>query len=139
MLGDDIGSAGWPTCGEIDIMETIGSDPSTLHGSMHGPGYSGGSPLTASTKLADSAKLSDDFHLYSVEWAPNSVKFYLDSTLYETRTPADIPAGTQWVYNHPFFIILNLAVGGQWPGSPDQSTPFPAQMLVDYVHVYQAN
>jgi beta-glucanase (GH16 family) len=140
MLGDNIGdpSIGWPTCGEIDIMETIGSDSATLHGSLHGPGYSGGSPLTAVTKLPSGAKLSDDFHLFAVEWAPDSVKFFLDDALYETRTPADIPAGTKWVYNHPFFIILNVAVGGQWPGSPDQSTPLPAQMLVDYVRVYKA-
>ena len=139
MLGDNIGNVNWPECGEIDIMETIGSDPTTLHGSMHGPGYSGGSPLTASTKLPDTAKLSDDFHTYAVEWAPNSVKFYLDTALYQSRTPTDIPSGAHWVYNHPFFMILNLAVGGQWPGSPDQSTPIPAQMLVDYVRVYQPN
>jgi beta-glucanase (GH16 family) len=138
MLGDDIASANWPNCGEIDIMEAIGSDPTTLHGSLHGPGYSGGSPLTATTRLPNQAKLSDDFHTYAVEWAPNSVKFFLDSTLYQTRTPADLPAGSKWVYNHSFFMILNVAVGGQWPGSPDASTTFPARMLVDYVRVYEA-
>ena len=139
MLGDDIASANWPNCGEIDIMEAIGSDPTTLHGSLHGPGYSGGSPLTATTRLPNQAKLSDDFHTYAVEWAPNSVKFFLDSSLYQTRTPADLPAGSKWVYNHGFFMILNVAVGGQWPGSPDASTAFPARMLVDYVRVYQSN
>ncbi len=139
MLGDNIGSARWPTCGEIDIMEAIGSDPATLHGSLHGPGYSGGSPLTGTTKLPNGAKLSDDFHTYAVEWTPTSVKFFLDTTLYETRTPADVPQGSKWVYDHPFFIILNVAVGGQWPGSPDGTTPLPAQMLVDYVRVYKAN
>ncbi len=140
MLGDNIGdpNIGWPNCGEIDIMEIIGSEPGTLHGSMHGPGYSGGAPLTASTKLTNVANLSDDFHTYAVEWAPDSVKFFIDTTLYETRTPADIPAGTGWVFNHPFFLILNVAVGGQWPGSPDASTQFPAQMLVDYVRVFKA-
>jgi beta-glucanase (GH16 family) len=141
MLGDNVGdpSVGWPACGEIDIMEIIGNDSTTLHGSLHGPGYSGGSPLTAATKLPSSAKLSDDFHRYSVEWAPDSVKFYLDDALYETRTPADTPPGTKWVYDHPFFIVLNLAVGGQWPGSPDSGTAFPAQMLVDYVRVFKAS
>jgi beta-glucanase (GH16 family) len=139
MLGDNISVVSWPTCGELDIMETIGSDPATLHGSMHGPGYSGASPLTASTKLASGANLSDDFHTYSIEWAPDVVRFYLDSNLYETRTPADMPPGAIWVYNRPFFIILNVAVGGQWPGSPDATTTFPAQMLVDYVRVYSAS
>jgi hypothetical protein len=108
-------------------------------GSLHGPGYSGGSPLTASTKLPDMAKLSDDFHTYAVEWAPDSVKFYLDTAMYESRTPTDTPPGTGWAFNHPFYMILNVAVGGQWPGSPDESTPIPAQMLVDYVRVYAAN
>ncbi len=139
MLGDNIASAPWPACGEIDIMETVGSDIQTNHGSMHGPGYSGGSPLTATVQLPGAPKLSDDFHVYAVEWAPNSVKFFVDTTLYETRTPADIPPGTEWVYNHPFFILLNLAVGGTWPGDPDGSTQFPAQMLVDYVRVYEPN
>lgn len=141
MLGDNIGNPniGWPNCGEIDIMEIIGSEPNVLHGSMHGPGYSGGAPLTASTKLPNAANLSDGFHTYAVEWAPDSVKFFVDTTLYETRTPADIPPGTGWVFNHPFFLILNVAVGGQWPGSPDAATQFPAQMAVDYVRVYKAN
>jgi beta-glucanase (GH16 family) len=139
MLGDNIGSVGWPTCGEIDIMETVGSDITTNHGSMHGPGYSGGSPLTATIQLPGDVKLSDDFHIYAVEWAPDAVRFYVDATLYETRTPADIPPGTEWVYNHPFFLLLNVAVGGTWPGSPDASTHFPAQMAVDYVRVYTAN
>jgi len=138
MLGDNISVVSWPTCGELDIMETIGSDPKTLHGSMHGPGYSGASPLTASTTLPNGANLSDDFHLYAIEWEPDVVRFYLDTTLYETRTPADMPDGGVWVYDRPFFIILNVAVGGQWPGSPDATTPFPAQMLVDYVRAYSA-
>jgi beta-glucanase (GH16 family) len=138
MLGDNIGMVNWPRCGEIDIMETVGSDVQTNHGSMHGPGYSGGSPLTATISLPGGVKLSDDFHTYAVEWAPNVVRFYVDTTLYETRTPADIPQGSEWVYNHPFFMLLNLAVGGQWPGSPDASSHFPAQMLVDYVRVYTA-
>jgi beta-glucanase (GH16 family) len=138
MLGDNISVVNWPTCGELDIMETIGSDSATLHGSMHGPGYSGANPLTASTTLPSGAKLSDDFHIYSIEWGPDVVRFYLDSVLYETRTPADMPEGGVWVYDRPFFIILNVAVGGQWPGSPDASTAFPVKMLVDYVHVYNA-
>ncbi len=137
MLGNDIGTAGWPTCGEIDIMENIGKEPGTVHGSMHGPGYSGGNPLTASYVLPGGAKLADDFHLYAVEWETGVVRFYIDTTLYETRTPADVPAGKKWVYDHPFFMLLNVAVGGGWPGDPDGTTVFPQTMLVDYVRVYQ--
>ena len=137
MLGNDIGTASWPTCGEIDIMENIGKEPGTLHGSMHGPGYSGGNPLTATTVLPGGAKLADDFHIYAVEWETGVVRFYLDSTLYETRTPADVPAGKKWVYDHPFFMLLNVAVGGGWPGDPDATTVFPQTMMVDYVRVYQ--
>jgi beta-glucanase (GH16 family) len=133
-LGDNIGSLGWPTCGELDIMEAV-RDFTINHGSAHGPGYSGGNPLTATYKLP-SGSLSDDFHVYAIEWEPNQVRWYVDNTLYETRTPADLPAGTSWVYDHPFFLLLNLAVGGNFPGPPDASTVFPATMTVDYVRVY---
>ena len=135
MLGNDISNVSWPRCGEIDIMENVGKQPATNHGSLHGPGYSGGNPLTASTSIQSGA-LADDFHIYAVEWAPNVVKFFLDDTLYETRTPADVPSGDKWVYDHPFFIILNVAVGGGFPGNPDSSTTFPQTMKVDYVRVY---
>jgi beta-glucanase (GH16 family) len=135
MLGNDIGTNGWPACGEIDIMENIGSEPSTVHGSMHGPGYSGANALTASFTLS-SGHFSDDFHVFAIEWESNVVRFYVDNTLYETRTPSDLPSGARWVFDHPFFILLNVAVGGNWPGSPDQTTVFPQTMLVDYVRVY---
>jgi beta-glucanase (GH16 family) len=138
MLGDNINTSGvgWPTCGEIDVMENIGKEPGTVHGSMHGPGYSGGHALTAAYVLPGGAALADDFHVYAIEWDVGVVRFYLDSTLYETRTPADVPAGTTWVYDHPFFLLLNVAVGGSWPGNPDATTVFPQTMLVDYVRVY---
>jgi beta-glucanase (GH16 family) len=136
MLGANIGQVPWPACGEIDIMENIGREPSTVHGSMHGPGYSGGNPLTGVYTLPTGQRFADDFHVFAVEWEPNVVRFYVDNALYETRTPADLPAGTHWVYEHPFFLLLNVAVGGDWPGSPDQSSVFPQTMLVDYVRVY---
>jgi beta-glucanase (GH16 family) len=136
MLGNNIGSVGWPTCGEIDIMENVGKEPSTVHGSMHGPGYSGGNPLTGSYALGNGAKFADDFHVFAVEWEQNVARFYVDDNLYETRTPSDVPAGHVWVYDHPFYIILNVAVGGTWPGSPDGTTQFPQTMTVDYVRVY---
>jgi beta-glucanase (GH16 family) len=135
MLGNNIGQIGWPACGEVDIMENIGKEPAVVHGSMHGPGYFGSNGLTASYSLP-SGKFSDDFHVFAVEWEPSIVRFYVDGNLYETRTPVDLPAGKTWVYDHPFFLLLNVAVGGDWPGSPDQTTVFPQTMLVDYVRVY---
>ncbi|MCU1267820.1 MAG: Hydrolase [Acidobacteria bacterium] len=137
MLGDNIDSAGWPTCGEIDIMENIGREPAIVHGTIHGPGYSGGSGITASYSLSAPQRFADDYHTYAVEWEPNVIRFYVDGLLYRTRTPADLPAGRQWVFNHPFFIILNVAVGGGFPGNPDATTTFPQLMKVDYVRVYQ--
>jgi beta-glucanase (GH16 family) len=136
MLGNNIGTVSWPRSGEVDIMENIGKEPSTIHGTIHGPGYSGANGIGSPYSLA-SGKFSDDYHLFAVEWQPNVIRFYVDNQLYATRTPADLPAGTTWVYDHPFFIILNVAVGGSWPGNPDNTTVFPETMLVDYVRVYQ--
>jgi beta-glucanase (GH16 family) len=137
MLGNDISTSGWPTCGEMDIMENIGREPSTVHGTMHGPGYSGGNGISAAYSLPAGKNFSDDFHTFAVEWEPNVARFYVDGILYKTRTPADLPAGAKWVFDHPFFILLNVAVGGTWPGSPDSTTTFPQTMQVDYVRVYQ--
>jgi beta-glucanase (GH16 family) len=138
MLGDNFDTAGWPQCGEIDIMEVRGTQPFKNGGSLHGPGYSGMHPLSGSYSLPDSGpKLSDDFHIYAIEWETNVVRFYVDDNLYETHTPADIPADAgPWVYDHPFFILINVAVGGTYPGLPD-GTVFPQTMLVDYVRVYE--
>ena len=137
MLGDNIDTAHWPNCGEIDVMENIGKEPSIVHGTFHGPGYSGGGGITATYALPNGQKFSDAFHTFAVEWEPNVMRFYVDGLLYKTRTPADLPAGTAWVFDHPFFIILNVAVGGGFPGNPDASTVFPQRMAVDYVRVYQ--
>jgi beta-glucanase (GH16 family) len=137
MLGDNIGQVGWPQCGEIDTMENIGKEPSIIHGSIHGPGYTGGTGVGTSYTLPNGARFADDFHVFAVEWQPNVVRFYVDSALYATDTPSSLPAGSTWVFDHPFFILLNVAVGGDWPGAPDSTTVFPQQMLVDYVRVYQ--
>jgi beta-glucanase (GH16 family) len=137
-LGNNIGSAGWPTCGEIDIMENVGKQPAINHGSLHGPGYSGGKALTGQI-TSDAGALGDDFHVYDIEWAPDVVRFYLDGALYETRTNASVPAGDKWVYDHPFFVILNVAVGGLFPGNPDATSTFPQTMKVDYVRVYKSD
>jgi beta-glucanase (GH16 family) len=137
MLGNNIGSIGWPKCGEVDIMENIGKEPGTVHGSLHGPGTaSNTSDATAPFRLPAGQNFSDDFHLYAVEWEPATVRFYVDENLYATFTQSQWPAVGVWPFDHPFFILLNLAVGGTWPASPDNSTVFPQQMLVDYVRVY---
>ena len=136
MLGANIDTVSWPTCGEVDIMENVGREPSRNHGSMHGPGYSGGKPLTSTYDLPNGARFADDFHVFAAEWEQNVVRFYVDGNLYSTRTPADVPVGKMWVYDHPFFIILNVAVGGAFPGSPDQTSTYPQTMRVDWVRVY---
>lgn len=137
LLGDDIGEVGWPACGEIDIMENIGKEPGTIHGSIHGPGYIGTVGLEAPYHLPEKERFADNFHVFAVEWDPESISFYVDENLYVRRTRADLRPGWKWVFDKPFFVILNLAVGGDWPGDPDSSTVFPADMLVDYVRVYQ--
>ena len=137
MLGNDIEKPGWPGCGEIDIMENIGKEPALVHGTIHGPGYSGANGIGAAYALPDDQRFADDFHLFAVEWEPNAIRFYVDDHLYATRIPTDLPQGTKWVYDHPFFLLLNVAVGGGWPGNPDPTTVFPQTMLVDYVRVYQ--
>jgi beta-glucanase (GH16 family) len=137
MLGEDIEKAGWPNCGEIDIMENIGKEPATVHGTIHGPGYSGAQGIGDPFILPQNQKFSDDFHVFAVEWEPGTIRFYVDNNLYATRNPAELPPGQKWAYDHPFFLLLNVAVGGDWPGNPDASTVFPQTMLVDYVRVYR--
>lgn len=136
MLGGNVDTVPWPACGEIDIMENVGMEPRLVHGSLHGPGYSGGAALTQKYALTSGVAFAADYHLYAVEWDSAGARFYVDETLYETRTPADAPAGATWAYDHPFYVLLNLAVGGTWPGDPDQTTAFPAAMKIDYVRAY---
>ncbi|MBZ5547886.1 MAG: glycoside hydrolase family 16 protein [Acidobacteriia bacterium] len=137
MLGDDIDKVGWPACGEIDIMENIGKEPAIIHGSIHGPGYIGGTGIEAPYTFPAKQRFADDFHVFAVEWDPDSVSFFVDQDLYVRHTRADLHPGWKWVFDKPFFVILNVAVGGDWPGDPDSTTVFPQAMLVDYVRVYQ--
>jgi beta-glucanase (GH16 family) len=134
MLGDNCARVGWPDCGEIDIMENIGKQPKVVHGTVHGPGYSGAQGVSTPFELSTGA-FADAFHIYAIEWEAEAIRWYVDDTPYKTVTPRDLPG--RWVYDHPFFIILNVAVGGHWPGSPDETTVFPQTMRVDYVRVYE--
>ncbi|MFI1506031.1 ricin-type beta-trefoil lectin domain protein [Streptomyces sp. NPDC020597] len=134
MLGDDIGRVGWPDSGEIDVMENVGFEPATVHGTLHGPGYSGSGGIGAGYSLPGGQAFADAFHTFAVDWSPNAITWSVDGAVYQRRTPADL-GGRRWVFDKPFFLILNLAVGGYWPGDPDGGTAFPRQLLVDHVRV----
>ena len=132
MLGADSDTVSWPQCGEIDIMEYLGSNPTTVFGTLHGPGYSGGEAITKKYSLTNN-RFDNDFHIFGIEWGTDYVNFYVDDVLYNQITPKDVKG--EWVYNKPFYIILNMAVGGVYPGSPNSETVFPQTMLVDYVRI----
>ena len=135
MLGADLPSKGWPAAGEIDVMENIGREPSLVHGTVHGPGYSGGDGISGTYAHPRGWSFADDFHTYAVDRKPGSIEWSVDGQVYHRVTRADT-GGDPWVFDAPFFLILNVAVGGQWPGYPDASTRLPQQMTVDYVRVY---
>jgi len=137
LLGGNFDTVGWPACGEVDIMEYRGQEPNIVHGSLHGPGYSGGSAITGRYTLPGPSGFDDDFHVFAIEWDSDSITWIVDDTRYQTLSPRDLPGGATWAFNHPFFIILNVAVGGHFVGSPDATTVFPQTMLVDWVRVYR--
>jgi beta-glucanase (GH16 family) len=133
MLGSSFNGSNWPQCGEIDVMEFRGSEPTVVHGTVHGPQYSGGQGISASYSLPAGASFSDDFHTFAVQWEPGLIRFLVDGTVYHTVTPQQIPAGAPWVFDQRFFVLLNVAVGGNFVGPPDATTSFPQEMVVDYV------
>ncbi len=135
MLGSDIGTVNWPACGEIDIMEYRGQLPTVVTGSLHGPGYSGGNALTGSF-TAHTGRFDDGFHVYAIEWSAGRITWLVDGQAYQQFTRDDVPPSSRWVFDHPFFVILNVAVGGNYVGSPNASTTFPQTMTVDYVRAY---
>ena len=136
LLGANHPGVPWPDCGEIDVMEILGHQTETVHSTLHGPMYSGGNGPTQSFTLPDGQKFSDDFHTFEVEWNPRDISFYVDGLHYHTRKSPEFTGNRQWVFDHPFYLLLNVAVGGAWPGNPDQTTVFPQTMMVDYVRVY---
>jgi beta-glucanase (GH16 family) len=127
---------GWPDCGEIDVMEWIGKEPSRIKGSLHAPGYFANHSLNADVFLPDGAAFGEAYHVFAADWYPGEIVFSMDGVVYEDRKKADRPAGSKWPFDHPFQVILNFAVGGGWPGPPDSSTVLPQDYRVDYVRVY---
>jgi|GEM_PF-741554 len=133
MMGTNNSTISWPGCGEIDVMENIGNDPLTVYGSLHS-----GSDESASYKLIDGSSVTN-FHAYTIDWTTNAILFYVDGHLYETQTNwASTFGAYPFPFNKPFFLLMNLAIGGSWPGSPNTNTIFPSEMLVDYVRIYSA-
>lgn len=136
LLGADIDEVGWPKCGEIDIMEYRGQEPTKVLGTVHGPGYFGATSISKSYSLVND-RFDADFHIFGIEWGPEYINYYVDDVLYNQITPATVNG--EWVFDHPFYIIINLAVGGDFVGAPNSETVFPQTMLVDYVRVYKNN
>jgi len=135
MLGQGSPATKWPDCGEIDIMENKGSQRATTSSALHGPGYSGETPFAHSHDLS-SGKLADDYHTFAVEWDSLHVKWYVDDSAHYALTREQVLRYGRSVLDQPFFVILNLAVGGHFDGDPQSDAIFPATMLVDYVRVY---
>ncbi len=138
-LGQNDSSVGWPQSGEIDLMEILGSDPYHVMGSIHGPQAGGAGPAESyglTTAYSSRTPLSGSFHTYGMEWSPDEVRISVDGQVYAIYAPLSLPPGAQWVFDHPFYLVLDLAVGGNWPGAPNQSTSFPASMLVDSIRYW---
>jgi beta-glucanase (GH16 family) len=137
MLGSNFEQVGWPQCGEIDIMEYLGNRPTEVFGTLHGPGFAGAESIGKKYTLP-TGRFDTDFHVFGIEWTENHINWYVDNVLYSQLTRKDIEdEGGQWVFDNDFFMLLNLAVGGNLPGNPNEDTLFPQRMIVDYVRVYQ--
>ncbi len=135
-LGSDYGRVGWPGSGEIDVMEALGKDPFTFYGTIHGPSTRSSDGWSMTVYKRTRASLAVGFHTYGVRWSPGKVVFTFDQVPYGTRTRAALRPGDRWALDKPFYLLLNLAVGGVWPGNPNAATHFPARMVVDWVRVY---
>jgi len=133
LLGKNIESVGWPAGGELDIMENHGSDVTTTSSAVHGPGYSGNTPFAHALARGT---LDRGFHRYAIEWDSLRIRFFVDDTVHYVVSKTDVQHYGNWVFDQPFYLILNLAVGGHFDGDPQSDAIFPATMLIDYVRVY---
>lgn len=137
MLGENISSDGWPACGEIDIMELVGHIPGRVYGTVHyGPNNAGHQHKGTSKSLGAGEKFSDEFHVFSIIWEEDAIRFLMDDVEFFDIFPSDLGSNA-YPFNNEFFFIFNIAVGGEWPGDPNESTIFPQRMIVDYVRVFQ--
>jgi len=134
LLGKSIETVGWPAGGELDVMENHGSDITTTSSAVHGPGYSGNTPFAHGLARGT---LDPGFHRYAVEWDSLHIQFFLDNTVHYVVSKTDVQQYGNWVFDQPFYLVLNLAVGGNFDGDPQSNGIFPATMLVDYVRVYK--
>jgi len=134
LLGANSDTVNWPQCGEIDAMELRGQKPSIINGTVHGPGYSGGNAITASYALQYD-RFDVGYHIFAIEWDVDKIDFFVDGFLYKRIGKSDVPG--EWVYDHAFYMILNVAVGGNYLGDPNDTTPFPQKMTIDYIRVYK--
>ncbi len=134
MLGENIDQVSWPQCGEIDIMEQKGQQSSVTIGTVHGPGYSGGNAISKPYGLTN-GRFDSDYFIYAIEWGEGYIDFFVNNFLYKRVTPSDVTGN--WVYDQPFYLLLNVAVGGNFVGFPTAGTPFPQSMTIDYVKVYK--
>jgi len=132
MLGANYPLIGWPRCGEIDIMELLGDEPSVVHGAVHYE--SNGHTSRTNTFTLNNGKFSSEFHIFSLVWTPNKLIWMVDNQQFFYLTRAEI---SSFPFDLPQYFIFNVAVGGNWPGPPDQTTVFPQHMIVDYIRVYQ--
>ena len=147
MLGSDFSKVGWPASGSVTVAENVsltqrtnGLGPQMIRATVHGPRYYGANGLWHDFLLPDGGRVDDSgFHTYGIIWSPGMIQFYVDdpADVYYVQDANDIPAGGEWVFDHPFYLLMNLAVGGDWPGAPNASTPNPSDLLVDYVRVYK--
>ena len=129
---------GWPYNGEVDFLEVLGKNTAVDYATIHGPGYSGNNGVGTTYSLPGTPNLSDSFHTWTTDWDSKGFRYYLDGNLFFTIDKSQVQAARgPWVYDHPFYLLLNLAVGGPFPGPPDATTPFPADYLIDYIHIYQ--
>ena len=132
-LGTDIDAVPWPQTGEIDFMEYVSRLPNEIFGTVHGPGYSGGQSFGNVYDFG--GPVSDNYHTFTIEWQPNRIDWYVDGILYHTATPADVSG--EWVFNDPVYLLLNVAIGGNFGGTVDPNLQLPQSMAVDYIRVYQ--
>jgi len=136
MLGENISSVGWPACGEIDIMELVGTYPARVTGTMHWKAAGGSNKNKGANYTLAAGDFSQEFHVFSIEWSQDNIKWLVDDQTFFTTTSPDV-GSDNYPFNADQFFIFNVAVGGNWPGPPDNTTVFPQRMFVDYVRIFQ--